>query len=112
VNPPFALGDTPERAARDGCGCPEWVIRCAHFGGQSLHFVDSTLFNNPKNHRAATDRYQVTHWVDATARPHCEKCGAWVGPRSRLFPQVGTEDYAAALAAFHEAEERLLRGDS
>lgn len=28
------------RAERDGCGCPAFAVRCAHFEGQTVRLVD------------------------------------------------------------------------
>ena len=30
----------PLRPERDGCGCPPWVLRCAHWEGKVLMFID------------------------------------------------------------------------
>ena len=77
--------------------CGDWVLRCAHFDGRwvILHGI----------------RYEhFTRWYVCF--------GTGVGPGGEGehiasgAPNIGYyDDEAAALAAFHEAEEKLLRGD-
>ena len=28
-------------AERDGCDCPPWILRCAHWGGRILILIDN-----------------------------------------------------------------------
>ena len=76
------------------CAPGDWVLRCAHFDGQWVIL-----------HRFCL-RWYVCY-------------GTGVGP-GREWPHLnygaanhyhGGSDEAEALAAFHEAEEKLLRGD-
>jgi len=102
---PFVLGEEPARAKRDGCGCPEWVERCIHFDDKVLR-----LLADPQAARCgcaiATCRYVV---CTGNFRPcHVDGSLTHVLAFERLY--LG-DDYDEALAAFHEAEERLLRGE-
>jgi hypothetical protein len=90
---PFAL------AARDGCACPPWVVRCVHFGGSVCLWIWSQslwLQHNPgKTFNDPAD------WTVCKADLQLD-----VHPVQLWIYEGDDED--AALAAFYAAEERLL----
>lgn len=92
---------------RDGCDCPSWVIRCAHFGDRRV------VLGHPRADRCS--RVTTTYLTFATnveAQKVCNQCGAadwW------LFQVDGVEyhDFEAdALDAFYAAEAELLGRDA
>lgn len=80
------------------CDCPDWVIRCAHFAGEwlALHVapVDGTL-----------DLYAVCSGAEPPTYMAHRQGHTHTGQINLV---VGTD---AALAAFHDAEARLLNGE-
>ena len=100
-----------ERVLRE-CGCPPWVVRCAHLGDPSdhlVHLADRDIFGPMSSCPAdllPDVRYHVCVWDDQ------REIGAWGtldGPEHRIKP-YRSDSYDAALAAFHAAEMELLRG--
>lgn len=79
-------------AERDGCGCPHFVVRCVHHPDGTILWLCDWELDPPY-----WSRYHVctNHWADEN------DCPGFVDT---------THDYAAALAAFHEAEQRLIAG--
>ena len=121
---PFVLGEEPARAKRDGCGCLVGV-RCIHFDGRLVWFGTPESFR--RRHEASCtlvnrSGYQVVIQPDLSPfdTEPCGLCGhAGAFPvydqAIQLFEKrvvlYHGHDHRAALAAFHEAEERLLRGE-
>ena len=104
VEIPFTLGDAPARAERDGCGCPQWVERCVHFGNDGV--VLAGLHNTRHDKHSRGNRYAV--YSMAMWEP-CHWCGDLC---TYSLPFYVGDDHDAALATFHEAEKRLLRGEA
>lgn len=105
----------PDRPKTECTICPPWVIRCAHLHdeeGTIIHLGDWALYTGPRDGshaRSDHSRFNVCVWTDGYS-VHCTECQCWAGPWHRILP-TRTDDFDAALAAFHVAEERLLRGD-
>ena len=124
-----------ERVLRE-CGCPPYVIRCAHpISGALLWLTRSDLLRAEAEQRGMTigevcprcGAEATTHLVDPAlkweiyaGKPAQLRCLCTIpldiykdSPEHRLyllgFLRVYT-DYDAALAAFHAAELELLRG--
>lgn len=85
------------------CGCPPWVLRCAHWDGAGVVWVGP--------HGSPHDRHvMVRYAVYSMSEWHkCQLCGDLMGHGLTAF--YTGNDEAAALEAFHAAEERLLRGE-
>lgn len=64
------------------CDCPEWVERCCHFGGQNVHL----------HHYLVDNWFVCWNFIEDT-------CGS---------PRDMYDDQPSALAAFYEAEAKLL----
>ncbi len=103
VTIPFALGDVPERARECGV-CSPSIQRCAHFGDISIHLADVRR-TTPKGWAIKIPEHFLVSRVTSPA-DHAPSGGPYI---DRCFYKG--DDYAEALAAFHEAEERLLRGE-
>lgn len=95
------------RAERDGCSCPAWVVRCAHFEGRIV------LLSGTEG--APTNTIHGTFFGYCVASGSlglitCKLCGFnhyIEGPgSSRTF-----DEYDAALEAFARAEAELLAGE-
>ena len=109
--------DTP-RAARDGCDCPPWIIRCAHFDGYMAQLNDISLVTARHLGQTPT-RYAVVVMTERPSHP-CPCCGtplygfgpqkpnSWTNREPKNL-RLASDDYNEALAAFHKAEEALLR---
>ena len=80
--------------------CPPWVIRCVHFEDGVVTFRD---YKHPEYIRLYADAITPRD-------PHYGVFGA-VTPIGPYIDGGETDDYDTALAAFHAAEEALLRGD-
>lgn len=92
------------------CDCPEWVLRCAHYEGQSLTLWNYLVFPLPN------DRFAVSTHPGAvqTGLCDCGQCSGFVYDNDRAdfrYLYSGSSE-ADALAAFYAAEEALLRGDA
>lgn len=80
---------------RDGVVWKPWWVRYAEFGGRHIVLIDW---------EASDERYwKRYHICDAPETNRCWK------PGDDLTPVF--DDLDEALAAFHEAEEKLLRGE-
>lgn len=87
------------------CGCPEWVIRCAHFEGRIVHLGDScktrhTCFTPERSERYTTG--EITAWVPCESGcpdVHDERSTR----RYETFP-----DIQEANAEFDKREQELL----
>ncbi len=100
-----AAGATPSvsrSALPRECHCPEWAIRCCHLSLFEFGWlVDRTLINYVRQEA----RYE---------RPRYRAALYWPNPdTSSRFPQIPEwfytgDDLDAAIAAFGEAEEKLL----
>lgn len=88
--------DTERLTNRDGCDCPTWVVRCAHFEDSHLRML--SWRSHPE---------QATFVRDWHVCSEPEVCDGR-GPLSTSLHSGN--DYDAALAAFYEAERRLLDG--
>jgi hypothetical protein len=113
-----ATVDKERLTNRDGCDCPPWILRCAHFDGQFINLASSEAFaechpelKQTPEHKSAWGRVEfgVTVWRDGEHWPHCAACDSINGLLRTPF--LITDDLAAAEAFFHETEERLLRGE-
>lgn len=104
----WALGEgLPERAKRDGCGCPPWVIRCTHFGGRILWLgaehashqahTEQCLLRVPPYGVGTVERFDVC----------ANGCGVLIGAGD-IQPGGGYDSEADAIAAFEAEEARLL----
>lgn len=87
---------TPDRILRE-CDCPPWVERCAHIDGHWL-----TL------HRDNTAEELWSVCGDSGPQVLSQSGNIHEWPRETWRIGLSLE---AALAAFHEAEEALLRGE-
>lgn len=91
----------PDRIHRE-CDCPEWVERCAHFMDQYLIIHPGT------NGYFAVCGGDVVSFREKRTRP-----GVQIGAHTDDFIRFyGGYNHDAALAAFHDAEQSLLRGDA
>lgn len=101
-------------AHKDGCECPPWIIRCAHFNGTILTVTEVDLVKAEPGCSCATAPHSglfscgwmVGEW---------QKCqhgtpGFWYSQRAHKN-LYGGHDRAAALDAFSEAEPLLLAGE-
>ncbi len=94
------------------CDCPPWVKQCVHIDGTViiLTSAEDIPAQVTKAHGAARG-YRVVQSPSLTAHIKCKLCGL---PHRRKGPGFAQsyDTHGAALAAFHEAEESLLRGDA
>lgn len=91
-----SFGASPARE----CGCPAWALRCAHHDGLRLTLADC---GGPPCCGAPAYRYCVAFSYE-NAREICPLCH-----NVPLSEEVlDTNDFSAALAAFHAAEAKLL----
>lgn len=109
---PFILGTGYECRI-----CPEWTLACAHFDGRwlAMHRVGAsdtvlefwsvcTGTGIPREDEDAGEGYHSPD--DAEESPTVAALHQTLDAIVRAYP-----DYDAALAAFREAEQALLRGD-
>lgn len=89
--------------------CPQWAVRCAHIDGQHLLFEDDLAPGGctTTGLEGIVPRYWVGTWTGLLEVCPCG-CGADDIVDDLDWIYEG-DSYAEALAAFHEAEERLLR---
>lgn len=105
------------RARRDGCDCPPWVIRCAHFDERTLVLTDNRAHWGKDGHHCisncsddyAYDVFEVVGYATCTLCPAFQAIDA--SPSSEWAADLCTDDYGEALGFFIEAEARLLAGD-
>lgn len=77
------------------CKCPPYIIRCAHYEGDSLFLTDRSV--SWGKHGPLFD--DLPRYL----------CGADTqSPSRRISYNYEGDDQGAALAAFHEAEAMLL----
>lgn len=96
------------RALRDGCDCPPQVERCAHFTELTLKL--SRADRLPAVHVGAVWPFSVTTSRGAPDS-FCD-CGCgWRGWRLPVELSYVGSFHDAALAAFHEAEAKLIAGE-
>ena len=91
-------------AARDGCDCPPWVIRCAHYEGRGVVLV--TPHGTNHDHHCDNIPFNVfmtKEWII------CPRCGDLIHDHLHQSRYRG-HDADEALAAFYAAEEALLAG--
>jgi len=101
-----------ERILRE-CDCPPWVERCAHFpDGRILGLVTAHPLPSTHSDLCAVNGDGFT--VRFVGVFYCDYCGDETGVFGQNFYRDATTDasYHEALAAFHAAEETLLRGDT
>lgn len=99
---PFVI----ERAERDGCDCPPWVIRCAHFDGGLLVLAVP--------HGTQHDAHSNRCFAVARQLIPCPFCGelvtGWNFNAIYVTHDTTASDLVDAHAAFDAAELALLRG--
>lgn len=106
---PAAVTET-DRIFRE-CDCPPWVIRCAHLPSGELLILAAPSGPCKSSLRAplpVNGKFSV-----ATIDPYegCDDgCGLLLAYPEYVYVRGVSLD--AALAAFYEAEEALLRGES
>ena len=93
----------PEKAKRDGCGCPPWIVRCAHFDGDSLFLTDRKI-------SAESAPYNLPFFLSLPR--YLGGYNTLPRPYGRVGYYYEGDDEDAAIAAFHAAEERLLAESS
>lgn len=111
------LAETVSAPSPRECDCPEWVVRCVHHNGGLLILWERALL--PEAHRipcrkngAAFGVWQVPpqfyYWepCQTCGTPQCGMAGT--GPHPFVVRESSEAD---ALAAFFEAERRLLDGE-
>ena len=96
-----------QRAERDGCDCPPWVLRCAHVGDQVIRVIQTDLFpfSSWDEHLVPSCRYSI---IGPAALRMCS-CGNhdvlnWTQKRDPFE----TNDLAEAEAEFTRREAQLL----
>lgn len=113
---PFALGEAmPERAQRDGCNCPPWVLRCVHREGTEAVLVladANRLYELHPPYGAGDWREGGYHFgvyfISDTAKLPCD-CGCETEFAAGIdLPRTRHKTEAEALDAFHSEEARLL----
>ncbi len=93
--------DVLERAQRDGCGCPEWVVMCAHWEGRVLWLTS----------RFPECDCCVNNYEFSVIGPGVvENDGCPYIVNSRDAPDY--LDLAAAEAEFYRLEAKLVRSES
>lgn len=94
---------------RRECGCPSWVIRCAHLNDKVLQLADARLLV----HRLVAGVLVVSLFPYRLPKP-CPCHGElvyWDNPVAESYDIYRGDDLDAALAAFRDAETTLLRMD-
>ena len=92
----------PAPAAGRECDCPAYVERCAHLGTTRL--ILARIEGAPAH---------LPYSVGVASGPPSRDCGCGCG--RKVWAVASTHsgyDYDAALAAFFEAEARLLQGEA
>lgn len=103
---------------RDGVEWKPWYVRYAEYGGQRLVLIDALLANEGDPHAprcvhlmgvspSQFNHYDVV-WLHQVRPCTCGQSVVFSNSRDRMY---SGNDLTEALAAFHEAEEKLLRGD-
>ena len=104
---------TAHIAARDGCACPPWIVRCAHWGGRILIFIDNEAVptryahcSNPSHDLTYSGQpYGVGSILKWVTIPGCG-CLGW--PSASLQQFYSGRGPAAAVAEFYRQEAKLL----
>ena len=94
---------------RDGVEWKPWWVRYAEIDGLTLALSD----DDKNGCLCSGTRYSVAACPAAEIYvAPCEGCGAGLKEYvDHLTTFIETDDFDQALAAFHEAEEKLLRGE-
>lgn len=108
----------PEERVLRECGCPPWVIRCAHFNDEAVVLAGppsepaARVFHSPDCFLVAQLHKQELWIVGLDSQlVACPYCGAARAGFNRPFMVRFTDSYEDALSAFYEAEEALIRGE-
>lgn len=99
-----ALAPETEERVRECTLCPPWVLRCAHWESSGVVMVGL----HGTKHDDHANRVLIVHPMSSWVA--CRYCGD-LHCREGAPTYFYGDDYDAALAAFYEAEERLLRGE-
>lgn len=93
------------------CSCPEWVIRCAHF--PDGRYIGIRKPNLIKVRCSRCPLLNELKWVfgGSYGMSYCPECGSPVWPRFNRIYLENFDSEAGALAAFLEAERRLIDGE-
>ena len=100
-------------AERDGCGCPPWILRCAHWGGRILILIDNDAVDpsgegcsNPRHDPTYSgQRYGVGDIAEWGTIPGCGHLGWRCEPTEQFSSSASLSD---AEAAFYRREAELL----
>lgn len=90
------------------CDCPEWVLRCVHFGEETRTLWQWLSKPLPNNYWAVGSHVGPV----VTGRCDCGECSSFIYDNvdARSYLYSGTSE-ADALAAFYAAELELLARD-
>lgn len=91
------------------CGCPAWVLRCAHWGDQTLRWDDTHL-----GMQIAPDhvRHPFQYYVAGPGIAEPCECGGYdMFPSKYAHLLMQTNDFAAAEREFLRREALLLGRD-
>lgn len=95
-----------KRAARDGCGCPPWVMRCVHFEGQIVSINDQFAAAAAHDCQRFSEYTSKTFAVGTSTKylscPDCEVGPFLNGCNYGVFP-----DLPSAQAEFDKRAEEL-----
>jgi hypothetical protein len=83
------------------CGCPSWVVRCAHWDGKILILIDGETGCCNKRHSG------VVLW-DRPIPPSRLGCWQCEHKRGRTLTGGAIDARGAALAEFHRREQELI----
>ena len=96
-----AGGDQYSLAKRDGCGCPEWVLRCVHFAGKILILIEG------KTDCCGKPQSGVVLWL-GTVPPTGLNCWGCTRKQGKNLRGGTYPDLPSAIAEFEERERQLL----
>lgn len=100
--------DSP--ANRDGCGCPPWVVACAHFGENMVWLCDNEI--PPPRFLYQHLVYPGRFWVAGPGASKVCSYEEWRGQRVHLNIAVRSEDWfpdlESAQAAFDRRAAELI----
>lgn len=106
--------ETVREWARE-CDCPPWVVRCVHDEGAVCMAIVSLKEHLSKEQCPIEgacllgQEYQLLRGIEAFEP--CSRCGQVLKGTGIATALEGFDDYESALAAFHKAEQELLRAD-
>jgi hypothetical protein len=108
MSEPSALSPNGHRAVRDGCGCPPWVIRCAHWDGQILVLGETALHHPIRCNLEPSGHFGV--FIGERFQPHdCGRSGHMLlPPTSSWGTGFPFRSLPAAEGEFHRREMALL----